>query len=157
VFKSLPFEISAPTFAYPGLRPGVGAPRPFDPTFLTRFFSHSSELPLSFIPSGRSCAEGYLLSFDNHVNRPGGGVPIPTAPRRAAPLFRALAPLFHLLSILQDLSPVFPIACALFAENAGVYPSYCQSGNPARILCHSSQPQFSLCYNLQFISSEENS
>ena len=118
VFNSLPFEISDPTFPYPELRRTAADSRPFGPPFLTPFFSHSSKLLLL-----------QLLSFDNHLNCPGGGVPIPPTRPCHAFLCCALASLFHLLSILQNLSPVFPIACALFAKNTGVYANSSQNGN----------------------------
>jgi len=107
VFNSLPFEISDPTFVYPepllrGAAPGAC------PVWLTPFFSHSSKLPVS-----------QLLSFDNHLNCPGGGVPIPPAPRRSATLICALAALF--CRARQLICRLFCRLRTLY-KNTGVYP-----------------------------------
>src|SRR5882724_2357819 len=140
VFNSLPFEISDPTFPYPELRRTAADSRPFCPPFLTPFFSHSSELFLS-----------QLLSFDNHLNCPGGGVPIPPARACHAALSCALAALF--CRARQLICRLFCRLRTLY-KNTGVYPLRQFSlAVFNQLLGH----PLALCYNLQFISSEENS
>jgi hypothetical protein len=135
VFNRLSFEIFDPAFA--------ANPCPVGPTFLTPFFSHSSKLPLP-----------QLLSFDNHLNCLGGGVPIHPASLPSAPLLCAIAALF--CRARQLISHLFNRLRTLY-KNTRVYPSSSQFGNHAPADPSGSQPPSSLCYNLQFISTQENS
>jgi len=136
VFNSLSFEISDLTFAYLGLWRAAAILRMVWPLLPSPFFSQPSVLP-----------RPQLLSFDNHLDCLGSNG------------------ISCLLTRSSKLSGLFSTPCALFAKTTGVYAnSYLprrpslrgQNGNATQNSCASSQPPFSLCYNLQFISSEEN-
>ena len=127
VYNSLSFEISDLTFPYPGLRRGVCNPRMVWPLLLSPVFSQPSVL-----------SRPQLLSFDNHLNCLGSN-PISCLPARSS-----------------KLSLLFSTPCALFAKTTGVYANSSQNGNASQNSYTSAQPPFSLCYNLQFISLEEN-
>ena len=127
VFNALSFEISDLTFPYPGLRRGAATPRMVWPLLLSPFFSQPSVLP-----------RPQLLSFDNHLDCLGSNA-------ISCPLTRS-----------SKLSRLFSTPCAHFAKTTGVYTNSCQNGNATQNSCASSQPSFSLCYNLQFISTQEN-